>query len=478
MPSVVKCHNVVMFTKNWMKISPFRNTPIEPAPSKVPLKTELQVLRLSEEGQNAVLETLRYIHGQDYQLADKSKYVDKGTRHKNGYWEERGHLVVQGGYDYSNVQKSGCDSIDRYRMFAILKLESYGFSKGHCIEALDCCKGDVDEALVLLFSRYFPSYVNADKSSTTYDENEILELRNDEISALESIYDNAFEVKETNKVWQLKLKVDHLLIHSPSEQRKKSEAAKEVAKEKLHGRGKKLEKCKNLLKGHCRYGDRCRYSHKIDTDTSDKPIDPNLDPNWFYLEIRFPSGNVYPYEAPLVFLKTTCPDIPSSLCLRLTRRIAEEARRFAEDQIPSVYSISELLQMDDEITLFLKSDRYKLLDGKKSLFHVELEDELSLTDSKDLPTHYAKGATRNADKLNYSPAQMLKDDLNLVTKFLNKQNQKNYQDMLRSRKNLPAWPMMSNILEAIEMSPVSGSSTYCFELYDCTNDLAGGGYQW
>lgn len=432
------------------------NASVEPPPSKAPLKTELQVLRLTEEGQNAVLETLRYIHGQDYQLADKSSYVDKGTRHKNGYWQERGNLVVQGGCDYSNVQKSGCDSIDRYRMFAILKLESYGFNKGHCIEALDHCKGDVDEALILLFSKYFSSYVTQNKPPIEYDENEILELRNDEISALESIYDNAFEVKEPNKVWQLKLKIDHLLIHSPSEQKKKSEAKKEKEKEQRHG--KKLEKCKNLAKGHCKYGDRCRFSHKVVAESNDRVIDPNLDPNWFYLEIRFPLGNVYPYQAPLVFLKTTCPDIPTTLCLRLTRRIVEEAQKFAEDQIPSVYTISELLQMDDEISLFLKSDRYQLLDAKKSLFHVNMEDELSLADSKDLPTHYAKGAARNANKQNCSPAQMLKDDLNLVTKFLNKQSQKNYQDMLRSRKKLPAWHMMSNILEAIEMSPVSRCS--------------------
>lgn len=411
------------------------------------------MLRLTEEGQNAVLETLRYIHGQDYQLADKSSYVDKGTKFKNGYWQERGNLVVQGGYDYSNIQKSGCDSIDRYRMFAILKLESYGFHKGHCIEALDYCKGDVDNALILLFSKYFPSYVTQDKPAIEYTENEILELRNDEISALESIYDNAFEVKEINKVWQLKLKIDHLLVHSPSEQKKKSAARKE--KEKEQRQGKKVEKCKNLSKGHCKYGDRCRYSHKIEDESSDKPIDPNLDPNWFYLEIRFPAGNVYPYESPLVFLKTTCPDIPTSLCLRLTRRIVEEAQRFAEDGIPSVYTISELLQMDDEISLFLKNDRYQILDPKNSLFYVNMENEMNLADCKDLPTHYARGSTRKNDKLNFSPSQVLKDDLNLVRKFLDKQKQTSYQDMLRSRKKLPAWYMMSNILEAIEMSPVS-----------------------
>lgn len=442
----------------------YSNTPIEPQPSKAPLKTELQVLRLTEEGQNAVLETLRYIHGQDYQLADKSSYVDKGTKFKNGYWQERGNLVVQGGYDYSNIQKSGCDSIDRYRMFAILKLESYGFHKGHCIEALDYCKGEVDNALLLLFSKYFSSYVTLDKPAVEYTENEILELRNDEISALESIYDNAFEVKEINKVWQLKLKIDHLLVHSPSEQKKKSTARKE--KEKEQRQGKKVEKCKNLLKGRCKYGDRCRYSHKLEDESSDKPIDPNLDPNWFYLEIRFPTGNVYPYESPLVFLKTTCPDIPTSLCLRLTRRIVEEARRFADDGIPSVYTISELLQMDDEISLFLKNDRYQLLDPKKSLFYVSLEDEMNLVHCKDLPTHYARGTTRNTDKLNYSPSQVLKDDLNLVRKFLDKQTQLSYQDMLRSRKKLPAWYMMNNILEAIEMSPVSFLFKFSFSCID------------
>lgn len=64
-------------------------------PTKVPLKTELQVLRLSEDGQNDVMETLRYVHGQDFQLPDKSHYIDKGSRAKNGYWQERGNLVIQ-----------------------------------------------------------------------------------------------------------------------------------------------------------------------------------------------------------------------------------------------------------------------------------------------------------------------------------------------------------------------------------------------
>lgn len=67
----------------------------EPLPSKAPLKTELQVLRLSDDAQESILETLRSIHGQDFQIATKAQYIDKGTSIKHGYWHERGNLIVQ-----------------------------------------------------------------------------------------------------------------------------------------------------------------------------------------------------------------------------------------------------------------------------------------------------------------------------------------------------------------------------------------------
>lgn len=279
-------------------------------------------------------------------------------------------------------------------MFAVLKLESYGFYKNHCVEALDSCKGDVDQSLELLYSKYFPktkrSGTVSESNKSEHSREDINEMRQDEMLALQSIYESAFEEQVPNEVWQLKFKIDHLLLHSPYEQKKRQEAAKEAAKER-HG-GKKLEKCRNLLKGHCKYGNHCRYSHKVDAEKADKPYDSNIDPNWFYLEVRFPKENIYPYETPLVFLKTTCPDIPHMLCLRITRRIVEEAREMAKNEMSSIYAIADLLQMNEEISTFLKNDRYQFLDAKKSLFYVSAADMLADNEEhEDLPTHYAKG---------------------------------------------------------------------------------------
>lgn len=431
----------------------------EPLPSKAPLKTELQVLRLSDDAQTACLETLRYIHGQDFQLANKSTYKDKGTKIKNGYWQERGNLVVQGGCDYSNIQKSGCESIDRNRMLALLKIESYGFPKSHCSEALEVCKGNVDDTLELLYTKYFPeiSGGGGEKQTDVHSLDEVIEMRQDEMSALQSIYDtNTFEEQEPNKVWLLKLKVDHLLKHSPSEKRKMM-AAEILAAEERRNRGtKKLEPCRNLkLKGSCKYGNRCKYSHKVDEEKATRPYDPNVDPNWFFLEIRFSADSIYPFEAPMVFLKTTCPDIPHELCLRLTRRIVNEARDIARDEMPSVYTIAELLQMDEEMAKFLKNDRHQFLDPKRSLFYVD--ETLNVNNGEEAnvrPTHYARGAAKGEGKPRQSPEQLLREDWNLVQKFMDKQKNANYKNMLKSRQKLPAWSMMTTILETVARSQV------------------------
>lgn len=411
------------------------------------------------------METLRYIHGQDFQFADKSKYMDKGSRLKNGYWQERGNLVIQGGCDFSDVKKSGCDYTDRYRMFAILKLESYGFHKPHCFEALEHCKGNVDDALDLLYAQYFPAYSKPLDNSAldVYSESEILEMRQDEMSSLQSIYDTMFEEQQPNRVWQLKLKIDHLLVHSPSEQRKRKNASHEQHKQ-VANNGKPLALCRNFAKGKCKYGVRCRFSHKT-TDTTingiggveTKPLDPDLDANWFYLEIRFAAKSRYPFEAPMMFLKTTCPDIPPMLCLRITRRIAEESQQMAKDGMASVYTVSDLLQQDDEIATFLRNDRYEFLNPKNSIFHVYTDADTNLSsddNSKSRSTHYAKGTTGRSDVTKVSLDQRRKDDLNLVQKFMDKQKQTNYKAMLKTRQSLPAWSMMTEILETIGRSQV------------------------
>uniref|UniRef100_A0A1B0GJV8 RNA helicase n=1 Tax=Lutzomyia longipalpis TaxID=7200 RepID=A0A1B0GJV8_LUTLO len=430
------------------------NAGIKPPPPKAPVKVELQVLRLNEDSQNLVMETLRGIHGQDFDLGSESAYKDKGSHFKKSYWEERGNLVIQGITDFSNVPKTGSSSEDMMRFYAIRKLESYGFHKNHCQEALEYCKWDIDDALKLLYDKYFPPPsppgIDPDISAT---ENEIIMMREDEKSALESIYEGNFEEKERNRIWQLKLKIEHLLIYSPSEKKKMELERKKndnVPKVK-----KSMEKCRNFARGKCKYGENCRFSHEVDKPP-EKPVDKQSQEaeNWFYLEVRFPDGCKYPFEAPLVLLKTTYPDFPTPTCLRLMRMLAVEARKVAEDGMPSFYTLAELLQMKEEVEEFLRNDLTPFLNSKLSLFFVPEEVENGIDEKKNLPTHYQKGTTGKSDRDRATREELRRENARLVRKFTEKQTNLSYQNMMKTRQSLPVWDKRKEILGILEKNQV------------------------
>lgn len=202
-------------------VDPRATNSVEAAPSHHHrLKTELQVLRLSEEAQTMVMRTLRNIHGVDFRFEDAAKYKDKGGHVKKSYWEDRGTLMVQSVSDYSNTKDSDLKPEDQLRRYAIMKLETYGFPSKHCAEALDHCEGELDKALELLFSKYMNcKFGKVSDEVEEFTEKDLLEMREDEKQALESIYDMAFEEKEKNTVWSLKFKLAYLLIHSPSQKK-------------------------------------------------------------------------------------------------------------------------------------------------------------------------------------------------------------------------------------------------------------------
>ncbi|XP_053697637.1 putative ATP-dependent RNA helicase DHX57 [Sabethes cyaneus] len=442
------------------------NAPLEPPPTKAPVKTELQILRLKEESRTMVMDTLRTIHGESFQLGDISMHEDKGGRMKKAYWKDRGNLIVQGGCDYSNARKTANGNEDKFRMYALIKLESYGFAKGHCEEALDHCSGNVDDALELLFEKYFPPPVDLSLLDCDLQPEELNQMRADEKEALESIYDKLFIEKERNRVWQLKFKIDHLLVHSPSEVRKleqkKKQEAEEEHKRQLAAKAKrkkgKKEPCWNYAKGKCRYGNKCLFSHGSESDDEETPKEgkskPEEDPNWFFLEIRFPQKSKYPYEPPLLFLKTTCPDIPHLLMLRVARLLVQESIKITQDGMPCIYSVAELLQNDEEISRFIELDRYQFPDSRRSLFYQPTEQALNNLKIEDLPSHNQMGQTKRSTGPKTNPEQLLKDDLNIIRKFMDKQKNEAYKEMLRHRQQLPAWSKMTEIITAMESNSV------------------------
>ncbi|XP_055843477.1 putative ATP-dependent RNA helicase DHX57 [Episyrphus balteatus] len=434
------------------------NTVEEPHPSKTVMKTELQVLRLGDDSQKLIMETLRSIYGDDFKLNDSSNYKDRGSKMKKSYWEDRGSLVVQSISNFSAQNGKLEDPLDRLQRFAIVKLENYGFPESHCIEALEHCEWNSDEALILLYTKYMGIANSKENDSASETSRELLlETLEDEKLVLESIYDNAFQEKEKNQIWNLKFEINHLLVHSPSEERKLKKANEAQL---LRGKENKAKpKCKNFARGYCKFESKCRFSHVLDGDTSGKDGRTNAssdsEEKWFFLEFRFPKNSNYPNEAPFIFLKTTLHDIPRQILLKISRKLYEEAKAITSDGIPCVYTISEML-LDENISQSIKDDHKPFPNPEKSLFATEneVENETLRGPSKPLPTHYEKGQTGKSDGSNYSAQQVLREDKELISKFIEKQTNDKYKKMLTARKNLPAFAKMTDILTEIASSQV------------------------
>lgn len=444
------------------------------APDNKSRKTELHVLRLSDESQQLTMDTLRAIHGPDFKLDDIGKYKDRGRGGKgikHAYWEDRGTLQVQSVQGVSGPSSTADD--DRLRRYALLKLENYGFHPVHCLEAYEHCSHDTEAALLLLYRRYMRVPSDETPELEPPDESALLDMRADEKEALQSIYDRAYEEREYNSVWNLKFKIEHLLAHSPSEVRKAREAAlaaTAAARQAALDKKKKApQRCRNFDRdGTCKFGPKCRFAHVPPqpevSGTPERKRAENLDENenelWFHVEVRFPPGSRYPYEAPYIYLKTTCHDIPHELRLRFARHLYREAREICRDGIPCVYSVCELLQTDEGLAGSLDTTRFP--SPKRSLFFDEPTNGADLLDangaaaSAPRPSHYERGQTARSDGGAHqrNATELARENRRLLQLFNERRRDERYHKLIEARRKLPAFAEMERILALIDSNQV------------------------
>ena len=219
----------------------------------------------------------------------------------------------------------------------------YGFHKTRSVEALQVCDGDIGSALEYMLSECFhlraPTSSDIDTDSDEY--NDILEQRNDEMTALQAIYEDRFIERVANKVWILKFALPALdKIISPV--RESARAGKDQTEKEV---------CRFFVRGFCKFGRRCRLSHSVpkpdivdDETTNDSSTELNYE-----VEIRFPSGSKYPKEPPYIALSSTSSFLPQHVCLNITKHMLSEAKSLAETCEPSVFTCVSCL--DDETFL-------------------------------------------------------------------------------------------------------------------------------
>lgn len=303
------------------------------------------------------------------------------------------------------------------------------------MEALEHTNYDIEDALYLLYCKYFNVKPMKDVEHD-FSEKELLEQREDEKSSLESIYEKAFSEKVKNSVWIITLRLDYLVnrFHNKEKPVKKPVAAV---------KGKPL--CRGFLSGNCKYGTKCRFSHVEIKE--EKNINAHIEEFTFELEIRFSNNTKYPYEPPLIFLKTNAI-VPHLVVLHICKRLFQEAQLLAQDGIPSVYSVVELLKNEAEISEHLKTEP-RFLDKNEMLFPPQYTQIKTLR-----PSHYKKGITGRDNKKTLSPEEIIREDERIVENFLRKTYEARYIQMLRNRRNLPAWNLMKEILSKINSNQV------------------------
>lgn len=309
---------------------------------------------------------------------------------------------------------------------------------------MEYCQGDLEEALKVLYWKYFNIESRQKEIEHGFSEKELLEQRIEEKSSLESMYEKDFEEKVTNSVWIVKMKLDYII----NLYIEKAKTTNKNANYNSKNTQTKKEMCRGFLRGKCKFGKNCRFSHEVEPKT-DKETG-HLDDYTFKLEIRFLKNTIYPFEPPLIFLKTNAV-LPEQICLHICRRLYKEAEYMAQNEIPSVYSVINLLENEEEITNYLKTTKVNFLLPCEKLFPVKkiVEDKVMK------PSHYQKGTTIKNSNNVLKREDMLRENNNLAKNFQSKLSDPKYQEMLKCRSALPTHNLKETILNTIKTSQVT-----------------------
>lgn len=177
---------------------------------------------------------------------------------------------------------------------------------------------------------------------------ECLSQRQEEALALAAIYGERFSERITNAVWTVSLDLPFLL----------NKAANNRGETGGQRAGNLRDICRFYLKGQgCRFGDRCKFRHEggncgagsSDLTGPSQPGFSSFSTPEYELEVRFPKGNRYPFQAPIVAFSTNDECVGAAGRLSVTERLFGEALAAAKCNEPVVYTLITLCE--DETTM-------------------------------------------------------------------------------------------------------------------------------
>ncbi|XP_022087605.1 putative ATP-dependent RNA helicase DHX57 [Acanthaster planci] len=477
-----------------------------------PRKVKMQQLHMTTENQELVRDVLRELQGNDLAELSDQTYSELDSRSDFRFWTEDKSMVVEGatGFGVDNEEDSQEQLVNKY---ALLKLLKYGFHRDHCLAALEETSGDVGQALEHLLQkcfRYSPKHKPKRKRTKSQQGDvemdgqmrEALQQREEEATALSSIYQEDFDERIPDRVWVLNFDLPHITDHFREKARNSQDRTRQMLDQSLAMVGM----CRFYQQGYCRFGSKCKFRHKRESHgPSYQEICDNAGAQVYQLEIRFPEGNLYPLEPPLVAFLTSNPDFPIGKSLNVSRLLFEEAKDIAETASPAVFSLVSVLEDATQminaleqkplpLSLVPSSDKsvqkkpvfkqgagrgkplnasadntaehgvdnsHSFAKGKNAsnltVSSDESEDSESKeegTSSSEIESEPAPVKTEKNQPMKRDQRAIERENRNLKEQFRKKKHSHSYKSFLADRQKLPAWQEQEKILETLDKSQV------------------------
>lgn len=290
--------------------------------------------------------------------------------------------------------------------FLIFPLFRYGFDRERSKQALESLGGEFGATLEHLLHQVFSERYGQKAVSPDGLEgvpmDECLSQRQEEALALTAIYGERFSERIANAVWTVTLDLSFI----------SDNAAKNGGRVGSRGGGGALnirDVCRFYMKGQgCRFGDKCKFKHQLLSTGRSGAGSPNLDgpsqpgfssysPPEYELQVRFPKGNRYPFQAPIVAFSTTDESISAAGRLSVTERLFGEALAAARSSEPVVYTLITVCEDETTMNELLAAGHHKYSTPPPVV--VVPPPSLSIAKSKSVRSN-ASGESRSSSSSN------------------------------------------------------------------------------
>ncbi|KPP56085.1 putative ATP-dependent RNA helicase DHX57 [Scleropages formosus] len=340
----------------------------ERARSEVP-QLPMQRINMTSENQERVKVLLRELQTQDFEEPsgesgsdfeeEEEEYDELDYREDGQFWETRDDPVERA---ENPVMEADSEEARRtpepvVSLFAVGKLCRYGFDRERGRRALEAGTGELGATLERLlqqvFSERYGAGVVAPEGLQSIPMDECLAQRQEEVLALTAIYGERFTERISNYVWTVSLDLQFL-----------AQKGRDRAPPK-QGQAQLRDVCRFYLKGAgCRFGDKCKFKHQLPSQPPDAggPSQPHIcsySPPEYELEVRFPKGNRYPFQAPLVAFGTNDEKLGPAGRLHVTEHLYGEALAAARSGEPVVYTLITCLEDESKMKELLAASHHK-----------------------------------------------------------------------------------------------------------------------